>query len=590
MKLRLLLSALFCAMLVTGFSQITSVGLIGSSTPGGWDTDTNMVQDDVDPNVWTLSITLTNGAAKFRADDDWAVNWGALDFPCGTGTQGGDDIPVFAGDYDITFNSETGEYCFNVISPIGIIGDATPGGWDEDTNMYKDTTEHGFFIEIDLVAGPAKFRKDDDWAVNWGSADFPSGIGTQDGDDIPVAASGTYRVTLDTMTGAYLFEELIAINTIGLVGDATPGGWDVDTELMQDANDGAIWRANIDLVPGNCKFRANGEWVLSWGSPDWPTGIGTASGGDIPVPEAGTFQVTLNTTTGEYSFLPVVYYETIGIIGDATPNGWAEDTDLEMNPEDSAKWSLRLELTDGVAKFRADNDWPVNWGGADFPSGIGTQDGPDIPVTAGEYFVDFNTTTGEYNFTQIIAYDTIGLVGTGSPTGSWDDDTDLTKDPDNELHFFLNSVIMLDGEAKFRANHAWTVNWGADTWPLGTGTQDGPNIPVSGGAYSVSLFTDTGDYVFGDPVSTKEELLSPAQIAVFPNPVGETLNVDLSKLQLKGEVTMTVMDINGRQLMTKVAAANDILTVDVAGLQNGNYILHITSPGYIVGKRFSIAK
>lgn len=591
MKLRLLLSALFCAFLLSGFSQITTVGLIGSATPGGWDTDTPMVQDTENPDVWTLNITLVAGSAKFRADALWTVNWGSSDFPCGFGVQDGPDIPVFAGEYDVTFNAATGEYCFNVISPVGIIGDATPGGWDNDTNMYKDTTEHGFFIEIDLVAGAAKFRKDDLWTVNWGSADFPSGIGTQDGDNIPVPTSGTYRVTLDTMSGAYNFEELIAINSIGLVGDATPGGWDVDTELNQDPNDGSIWRANIDLVAGNCKFRANGEWVLSWGGPDWPSGIGTANGGDIPVPTDGFYQVTLNTTTGAYSFLPVVYYTSIGLIGDATPGGWATDTNMEVDPEDPAKWSLRLDLVAGSAKFRADGLWTVNWGSGDWPSGTGTQDGADIPVpAAGEFFVNFNTTTGEYNFTEIIAYDTIGVVGTGSPSGSWDIDEDLTKDPDNELHFFSNYILMQDGEAKFRANHAWAINWGTDSWPTGTGTQDGPNIPTVGGAYSVSLFTDTGDFAFGDPVSTKEELLNPADVQVFPNPVGETLNVDLSKLQLKGDVTMTVMDINGKKLLTKTAAAASNLTVNVAGLQNGNYILHITSEGYIIGKRFSIAK
>ncbi len=591
MKLRLLLSALFCALLVSGFSQITTVGLIGSATPGGWDTDTDMVQDEVDPNVWTLTITLTDGAAKFRAEDNWDVNWGDLAFPCGTGTQGGSDIPIFAGEYNITFNSETGDYCFDVISPIGILGSATPGGWDEDTNMYKDTLEHGYFIEIDLVAGAAKFRKDDLWDVNWGSADWPSGIGTQGGDDIPVPASGTYRVTLDTMSGAYNFEELIAITSIGLVGDATPGGWDTDTELMQDPSDGNIWRANIDLVPGNCKFRANGEWTLNWGSADWPTGIGTNGGDDIPVPEAGFFQVTLNTTTGEYSFLPVVYYETIGIVGDATPGGWTDDTFMDRDMADSAKWNLRVELLAGNLKFRADGLWDNNWGANDWPMGIGTQGGADIPVPAdGEFFIDFNTTTGEYVFTEIVVYDTIGIVGEASPTASWDIDTDLEKDPENELHFFLNTITLADGPIKFRANHAWTVNWGAEAWPTGAGTQDGPNITAVAGTYSASLYTDTGEYAFGDPISTRDELVEPAQVAVFPNPVGETLNVDLSKLNLRGDVTLNVMDINGKKLMTTVVGANDNVTVDVAGLQNGNYILHITTPGYIVGKRFTIAK
>lgn len=589
MKLRLLLTAIMSAVLLTGFSQITSVGLIGSATPGGWDTDTDMIQDGTDPDVWTLTITLTDGAVKFRADDAWDVNWGSLDFPSGVGEQGGSDIPVYAGEYNVTFNSASGEYFFDVISPIGLVGDATPGGWDTDTKMYKDTFEHGFFVVVDLVAGSAKFRKDGGWDVNWGAADFPTGIGTQGGADIPVPAAGEYRVTLDTMSGAYSFTEIVTFETIGIIGDATPGGWDEDTDLVQSVSDADVWSANMELTDGSAKFRANDDWAINWGSVDFPTGVGTQGGDDIPV-TAGFYQVTLNTATGEYSFLPIVYYGTVGIIGDATPGGWDSDTDMEVDAEDPAQWSVRMEFTDGEAKFRADDDWPVNWGAGDFPEGVGILDGANIPVPAGEYFVDFNTTSGAYLFTEIIAYDTIGIIGTATPLAGWDEDVDMDKDPENELHFSLNSIVLSDGEAKFRANDDWTVNWGAEDFPAGAGTQDGPNIMVTGGTYSVSLFTDTGEYAFGDPVSTREEVLSPAAVEVFPNPVSEKLNVDLSNLQLKGAVTLTVYDINGRKVMRNIASPASSIQLDVSALQNGNYILQINTAGYIVGKRFSITK
>jgi hypothetical protein len=40
----------------------------------------------------------------------------------------------------------------------------------------------------------------------------------------------------------------------------------------------------------------------------------------------------------------------------------------------------------------------VNWGATEFPTGIGVQNGSNIPITAGTYVVVFNDITGGYNF------------------------------------------------------------------------------------------------------------------------------------------------------------------------------------------------
>lgn len=95
---------------------------------------------------------------------------------------------------------------FKGFNTIGIIGDATPGGWGSDTDMV-DAGDGVYEITIALEALAAKFRADDDWAVNWGAADFPSGTATQDGDNIPIAEAGTYKVTFDTKNGSYNFEK-----------------------------------------------------------------------------------------------------------------------------------------------------------------------------------------------------------------------------------------------------------------------------------------------------------------------------------------------------------------------------------------------
>lgn len=41
-----------------------------------------------------------------------------------------------------------------------------------------------------------------------------------------------------------------------------------------------------------------------------------------------------------------------------------------------------------------------NWGASDFPSGIGVQNGANIPVKSGSYIVIFNDITGGYNFVK----------------------------------------------------------------------------------------------------------------------------------------------------------------------------------------------
>lgn len=587
MKLRLLFSLIFGALLSSGFSQ--SIGLIGSATPGGWDADTNMVQSVDSAHLWSLTIHLTAGAAKFRQDNAWTVNWGAKDFPSGVGTQDGPDIPIpAAGEFTVTFNSQTGAYNFTVASAIGIIGNATPGGWDNDTNMFQDPLDtNKYFLTVPLVIGEAKFRANDAWAVNWGATDFPSGVGTQDGPNIPIPATGKYLVNFDRSTGAYSFEEVIEFNSIGIIGSATPGGWDTDTELTKDNANPNIWKANVDLVDGEAKFRANGAWTLNWGATDFPTGVGIPGGANIPV-DSGTYLVTFNTETFEYSFLPIIYYNTVGIIGDATPGGWDNDTDMEQDPTDPAIWRKRLILTQGEAKFRADNDWAVNWGSGDFPSGIATQDGANIPVEAGEYKITFNSTTGAYSFEELIIFGTVGIIGTATPNG-WDSDTDMTKDAVDESFWFIDAMDLTDGEAKFRAENAWTINWGAVNWPTGFGTQDGPNIPITGGTYRITLNSATGEYAFSDPTSTTN-LLDGNSVSIAPNPAKDVLNITVTAQELKGDVRVILFDQQGRQVLTTNLNIQDKATLQIGSLQPGVYTLHMSNGKSIVGKQVVIVK
>jgi hypothetical protein len=82
---------------------ITRIGIIGTATAGGWDSDTAMTWDDTN-NVWTLETALTEGEMKFRANNGWDINLG------GKSTDdlepNGDNLAISeAGTYTITLHT-----------------------------------------------------------------------------------------------------------------------------------------------------------------------------------------------------------------------------------------------------------------------------------------------------------------------------------------------------------------------------------------------------------------------------------------------------------------------------------------------------
>lgn len=96
----------------------TTIGIIGSATPGGWGSDTDLTQDPNNPHLWFINgVTLTNGdEILIRANDDWADVWrhtGSTE-PFGTASGTGNNIPFNepTGTYDVWFNDLDGSYVF----------------------------------------------------------------------------------------------------------------------------------------------------------------------------------------------------------------------------------------------------------------------------------------------------------------------------------------------------------------------------------------------------------------------------------------------------------------------------------------------
>ena len=151
-------------------------------------------------------IAAVTAAYKF-ALGSWDDNWGDTGAD-GTLDNGGDDIMLgnaVEGMYFLTADL-VGFTHTSEARNWGIIGAATPTGWDSDTDMVWDAAREVLSITIDMVAGPFKFRANDDWAHNLGDP-FGNGKLTQDGADIMLDEAGNYTIDL-IMTNPELTYEL----------------------------------------------------------------------------------------------------------------------------------------------------------------------------------------------------------------------------------------------------------------------------------------------------------------------------------------------------------------------------------------------
>jgi starch-binding outer membrane protein SusE/F len=293
-------------------------------------------------------------------------------------------------------------------SSVGILGTATTLGWSgTQPDIAMSTTDgiHYTLVNIPLYTGGLKFRQDNSWPLNWGSTDWPSGIGVQDqgGMDVPVQV-GVYDISFNLETKAYDF--VYKFPVIGVRGAATSVDWgSADGDILFDTPDGVTYSYhNLSLTTAGLKFRQDNDWPDNWGGNGWPSGTGifNQDGVDIQAIE-GSYDVTFNRTTLEYDFVQI--FPSVGILGSATTAGW-DGPDIDMQTTDGVVYTLdNITLTEGGLKFRLDDQWPDNWGGTGWPSGTGifNQNGVDIPCQAGVYNITFNLTTLAYSFEEVVA-------------------------------------------------------------------------------------------------------------------------------------------------------------------------------------------
>lgn len=282
-------------------SNISGLYVLGSMNDfQGADYPFTLVSD----NTWVLpEIELTAGD-KFRFAEYpnfMGRNWGDPEFD-GIAALFGDNI-TFPADstkavYKITFNDETLEYGIEFVrgefpTELYLVGGlGAHGAWTPSASIPFRRVEDGIFeIYAPLETGTGfKFLQEQDWPGDWGIDPTNPGMIIQEGEqDAMIDESGFYliRVDFNDKTVSYTKTDW------AIIGDATPGGWDVDTDMTLQ-ND-FEWTITLDLGMGFVKFRANDAWTINYGDNEQDGILDFAGvGNDIPVAAAGNYTVTMS--------------------------------------------------------------------------------------------------------------------------------------------------------------------------------------------------------------------------------------------------------------------------------------------------------
>ena len=200
-----------------------------------------------------------------------------------------------------------------------------------------------------------------------------------------IAGAGTWIVTLDMNNLTYTVGKPV----LYMAGDAN--GWNQIDYLSSE--DGVHYTGYMYLNQNGFKFCTQKDWD---GTNYGGAFFGESEDNIMMTQEAGFYQVDVDLSAKTYTLSPF----NIGIIGNATPSGWASDTDMTYNPTERC-WEIKgVELSDGEMKFRANDDWALSWGGE--LDNLTTQNGPNIAVTAGTYdiklYIDWEGNTAKCEF------------------------------------------------------------------------------------------------------------------------------------------------------------------------------------------------
>ena len=284
--------------------------MLGQVNGNEWDAKSHVWMNKISDGVYQLKVTTTAdknwfkfyAGSKFVSNDWTSIDAGAL----GCKENGSEDdfgyilyngdswgklqTPVIPGAGTWIVTLDMNNLTYTVGKPVlYMAGDAN--GWATNDYLAGEDGVHftGFMF---LNQNGFKFCTQPEWkGTNYGAA-FNT---APDAANITITEpAGYYQVDVDLSEKTY---KLTPITSIGIIGSASPNGWDSDVDMTyvpynKDTKEvNGYWEVkNITLSAGEIKFRANDDWAISWGGE--LDNLTTKNGGNITV-EAGTYDIKL---------------------------------------------------------------------------------------------------------------------------------------------------------------------------------------------------------------------------------------------------------------------------------------------------------
>ncbi len=313
-----------------------------------------------------------------------------------------------------------------VPASLYIVGDATPGGWNNPvptpSQRFTKVDDYKFSLRLGLTGGKSYLflPVNGDWGHKYGGVGA-NNTNNPDGDDFKPeggdlkapASSGVYDIVVDFQTNKFTLTPVTVPTNLYIVGDATAGGWNnpVPTPSQQFTQiDTYTFAIVVNLTAGKSYLflPLNGNWDHKFGgSTDGSTistllADGAVPGSNTPAPSSdGQYLIVVNFATNTYSV--VLYSGNLFMVGDATPGGWNNPVPLpsqQFTETSLGVFELTLTLTadKSLLFLPVNGDWGHKFGGVGANNSNNVMgdlikpEGGDLkaPATGGSYKITVN--------------------------------------------------------------------------------------------------------------------------------------------------------------------------------------------------------
>lgn len=218
--------------------------------------DAVVILSSVKPNAFKITVSDLNGIflKKFPADQVSSVDLrlrSVLVVDAGTGALGTSNKP-----FEYVSEIKNANVTVYGLPRLDLVG----SGITQKIESALGDGKYAGFVKLDKTK--AFTLKDPDSNVVYGNTGGKLAV---NGTGIIPTDSGWFKFAADTKGLTYSLEPYMT----GLVGSATPNGWNSpDTKMDYHAQSGT-WRITTDLINGEIKFRLNDGWAWNLGgTPD----------------------------------------------------------------------------------------------------------------------------------------------------------------------------------------------------------------------------------------------------------------------------------------------------------------------------------